>query len=65
MKHVRETTSVKPKSNTKMTKVKKPKLKNKKKSKQNGIEIVPKDETEELPAVRSSDEPIPKKVYRN
>lgn len=61
MKHVQETASVKPKSNNKMTKVKKPKLK-KKKQKQNGIEIVPKEETEPIPATRTSDEPIPKKV---
>lgn len=59
MKHVRETALVKPKSNTKMNKVKKNKLK---KKKQNGIEIVPKEETEAIPATRTSDEPIPKKV---
>lgn len=40
--------------------MKKNKLK-KKKQKQNGIEIVPK---EEIPATRTSDEPIPKKVKR-
>lgn len=39
-------------------------VKNKKtnKRKRSQIEIVPKDETEPLPATRVSDEPIPKKV---
>lgn len=59
MKHVRETTLVKPKLQTKMTKVKKNKSK---KKKPNGIEIVPKEETEPIPATRTSDEAIPKKV---
>lgn len=65
MKHVRETTLVKPKLKTKMVKavkaVKVKKNKSKKK-KPNGIEIVPKEETEAIPASRTSDEPIPKKV---
>lgn len=61
MKHVRETALVKPKLNNKTNNVKKPKLK-KKKQKQNGIEIVPKEENEAIPATRTSDEPIPKKV---
>lgn len=32
------------------------------KRKHSQIEVVPKDETEQLPASRVSDEPIPKKV---
>lgn len=61
MKHVRETALVKPKLNTKMGKMKKNKLK---KKKQNGIEVVPKEESEPIPATCISDESIPKKVKR-
>lgn len=60
MKHVQKTALVKPKL---INKLKKNKSK-KKKQKLNGIEIVPKEETEAIPAARSSDEPIPKKVIR-
>lgn len=59
MKHVHKAALVKPKLNTKMGKTKKKKLN---KKRQNGIEIVPKEETEAIPATRSSDDPIPKKV---